>query len=394
MAKKTVKDINVAGKRVLVRVDFNVPLNEAGEITDDTRIRAALPTIQYLLQQGARVILMSHLGRPKGKPEARLKLDPVARRLEELLGRRVTKVDDCIGELPKAVAGKMQAGDVLLLENLRFHAGEKKNDPEFARQLAELGEIYVNDAFGTAHRAHASTRGVADFLPAVAGFLLEKEINMLGKITGHPERPFTAIIGGAKVSDKIGVLDSLVERVDTLVIGGGMANTFLSALGREMGRSLLEADKAEAARELLDKAEAGNVEVLLPVDLVVAPEVGAGVEQKVVPAGEVPPEWMALDIGQETIKAFSAAVQQSATVFWNGPMGVFEVEPFARGTMAMAEALAASKATTVVGGGDSVAAVRQAGVADRISHVSTGGGASLEFLEGKELPGIAALQDK
>lgn len=394
MAKKNVKDIDVTGKRVLVRVDFNVPLNDAGEITDDTRIRAALPTIKYLVEKGARVILMSHLGRPKGKPDDKLRMDPVARRLEELLGRPVTKVNDCVGEAPRAAVKGMREGDVVLLENLRFHEGEKKNDENFARQLAELGDIYVNDAFGTAHRAHASTQGVAKYLPAVAGFLLEKEINMLGKVINNPERPFTAIIGGAKVSDKIGVLDNLIEKVDTLIIGGGMANTFLKAKGYDMGKSLLEPDKIETAKELIAKAENKNIELLLPVDLVVAPEVKPEAESRVVSADGVPAEWMALDIGPETAENFGKSVKNSATVVWNGPMGVFEMEPFAKGTIAVAEALAGSNATTVVGGGDSAAAVKKADVAGRITHVSTGGGASLEFLEGKTLPGVAALQDK
>lgn len=394
MAKKTVEDIDVNGKRVLVRVDFNVPLNDKGQITDDTRIRAALPTIKYLVEKEARVILMSHLGRPKGEPDDKLRMDPVAQRLEELLGRPVTKVDDCVGEAPRAAVDGMRGGDVLLLENLRFHAGEKKNDENFARQLAELGDIYVNDAFGTAHRAHASTQGVTEYLPGVAGFLLEKEITMLGKVVTNPDRPYTAIIGGAKVSDKIGVLDNLIDRVDTLVIGGGMANTFLKAQGYNLGKSLLEPDKVDTAKELIGKAENKNIKLLLPVDLVVAPGAEPGADTRVVPVNEVPLEWMALDIGPGTVKAFGTAVKDSATVVWNGPMGVFEIELFARGTMELAAILAESNATTVVGGGDSAAAVKKAGVAERITHVSTGGGASLEFLEGKTLPGVAALQDK
>jgi phosphoglycerate kinase len=394
MAKKTVKDIDVSGKKVLVRVDFNVPLNKEGQITDDTRIRAALPTINYLLEQNARVILMSHLGRPKGEPDDKLRMDPVAARLQELLGRPVVKVNDCTGQEPRNAVEAMGNGDVVLLENLRFHAGEKKNDQNFARQLAELGDIYVNDAFGTAHRAHASTQGVTNYLPGVAGFLLEKEISMLGKVLDNPERPYVAIVGGAKVSDKIGVLDNLIGKVDTLIIGGGMANTFLKARGYNMGKSLLEEDKVDTAKELIGKAENKGIELLLPVDLVVAPGTEPGSESKVVPADGVPGDWMALDIGPETIKLFEKAVKKSATVVWNGPMGVFEMEPFAKGTVAIAGALAESGATTVVGGGDSASAVKKAGVTGAITHVSTGGGASLEFLEGKTLPGVASLQDK
>ncbi len=394
MAKKTVKDIDVSGKKVLVRVDFNVPLDKEGQITDDTRIRAALPTINYLLEQNARVILMSHLGRPKGEPDDKLRMDPVAARLQELLGRPVVKVDDCTGQEPRDAVEAMGNGDVVLLENLRFHAGEKKNDQNFARQLAELGDIYVNDAFGTAHRAHASTQGVTNYLPGLAGFLLEKEISMLGKVLDNPERPYVAIVGGAKVSDKIGVLDNLIGKVDTLIIGGGMANTFLKARGYNMGKSLLEEDKVDTAKELIGKAENKGIELLLPVDLVVAPGTEPGSESKVVPADGVPGDWMALDIGPETIKLFEKAVKKSATVVWNGPMGVFEMEPFAKGTVAIAGALAESGATTVVGGGDSASAVKKAGVTGAITHVSTGGGASLEFLEGKTLPGVASLQDK
>lgn len=393
MPKKTVRDVEVKGKRVLVRVDFNVPLKD-GRVADDTRIRAALPTIEYLMKNGARVILMSHLGRPKGKVDERYRMDPVAVRLGELLGRAVAKVDDCVGEIPRAAVNRMQEGDVLLLENVRFYPEEEKNDDRFARQLAELGDLYVNDAFGAAHRAHASTAGVAKYLPAVAGFLMEKEISMLGRVLSNPERPFVAVIGGAKVSDKIGVIGNLLEKVDTLVIGGGMANTFLKARGCDMGKSLLEADKVEVAGALAEKAVERGVKFILPVDLVVAPAASPDVEIKVVPADRVPAEWMALDIGPETVKLVEEALRGAATVFWNGPMGVFEMEPFAEGTMAVARALAGCGAVTVVGGGDSAAAVARAGVADRISHVSTGGGASLEFLEGRELPGVAALQDK
>ncbi|MTI85819.1 MAG: phosphoglycerate kinase [Firmicutes bacterium] len=394
MAKKTVKDIDVKGKRVLVRVDFNVPLNDDGQITDDNRIRAALATIRYLLDREARLILMSHLGRPKGEPDDKMRMDPVAKRLEDMLDRPVTKVDDCIGEIPRAAVADMRDGDVVLLENLRFHPGEKKNDDNFARQLAELGEVYVNDAFGTAHRAHASTQGVTEYLLGVAGFLLEKEINMLSKVVDNPERPYVAIIGGAKVSDKIGVLDNLIGKVDSLIIGGGMANTFLKAKGYELGKSLLEEDKVDTAKELIGKAEQKGIKLLLPVDLVVAPGAEPSAESKVVSADAVPEEWMALDIGPETAQIFGNHVKDSSTVVWNGPMGVFEMELFARGTIAVAQALAESGAVTVVGGGDSASAVKKAGVTDRITHVSTGGGASLEFLEGKTLPGVASLQDK
>ncbi|MCF8011233.1 MAG: phosphoglycerate kinase [Clostridiales bacterium] len=394
MNKKTIGDMCVSGKKVLVRVDFNVPLDDSGKITDDTRIRAALPTINYLVKEGARVILMSHLGRPKGEVVESLRMDPVAERLRELIDTRIVKVDGCIGEIPLEALASTGKGEVLLLENLRFNREEKQNDPEFARQLAEMADIYVNDAFGAAHRAHASTRGVAEFLPGVAGFLLEKEIDMLSGLVNDPNRPFTAIIGGAKISDKIGVLDSLIENVDTLVIGGGMANTFLKAMGYDMKNSLLEPDKINNAGRLISKAEKNNVNMMLPDDLVCAAEVDAGVKSEVVPADGVPDGQMALDIGPRTIEKFKKAVYSSSTVVWNGPMGVFEIEPFARGTLVLAEALSGSEAFTVVGGGDSASAVDKAGAAEQISHVSTGGGASLKFLEGRSLPGIEALQDK
>lgn len=394
MAKKSVKDIDVADKRVLVRVDFNVPLDKEGNVSDDTRIRAALPTITYLLEKGAKVILASHLGRPKGKVDDRYRLDPVARRLGELLGKSVTKVDDCVGDEPKAAIAKMQPGDIVLLENVRFYPEEEKNDEKFARRLAELGDIYVNDAFGAAHRAHASTEGVARFLPAVSGFLMQKEIDMLGRALSNPERPFVAILGGAKVSDKIAVIGNLIELVDTLIIGGGMANTFIKASGHDVGKSLLEADKVDLARELMAKARAKGIKFLLPVDVVVSETADPDVESKVVPVDNIPQDMMALDIGPDSVKYFSEALKQAKTVVWNGPMGVFEMSAFARGTFAIAEALTQSNATTIVGGGDSASAVEKAGVADKISHISTGGGASLEFLEGKVLPGVAALQDK
>lgn len=393
MKKKSVANVDVTGKRVLVRVDFNVPLDQNGNVADDTRIKAALPTIRYLTGRGAKVILASHLGRPKGKRDERYCLDPVAHRLQELLGKPVKKVDDCVGKEPKAAIAGMEPGDVLLLENVRFYAEEEKNDEKFARRLAELADLYVNDAFGAAHRAHASTAGVAQFLPAVAGFLMEKEIDLLGKALTDPERPFLAILGGAKVSDKIGVCENLLEKVDALIIGGGMANTFLKARGCALGKSLVEADKVELAGRLMAKAGEKGVELLLPVDLVVALAPDPDARPKVVPAADVPAEWMALDIGPESVKIFRETVAKARTVVWNGPLGVFEMVPFAAGTFEIARALAQSGAVTIVGGGDTAAAVEKAGVAEKMTHISTGGGASLEFLEGKVLPGVAALQD-
>jgi phosphoglycerate kinase len=393
LKKKSVADVDVAGKRVLVRVDFNVPLGPDGEVADDTRLEASLPTIRYLCAQGAKVILVSHLGRPKGKVDERYRLDPVARRLGELLGKAVFKVDDCVGEEPKAAIARLQPGEVLLLENVRFHPEEEKNDEKFARRLAELADLFVNDAFGTAHRAHASTEGVTRFLPSVAGFLMQKEIAMLSEALESPERPFLAILGGAKVADKIGVCENLLEKVDTLIIGGGMANTFLAAKGCAMGKSLFEADKVELARGLMEKAKSKGVELLLPVDLVVALAPDPDARPKVVPACSVPADWMALDVGPESAEAFREAVQKARTVIWNGPMGVFEMPPFSAGTFAVARALAESSAVTIVGGGDTASAVEKAGVAGKMTHISTGGGASLEFLEGKVLPGVAALAD-
>jgi len=390
MNKKTVKDINVTGKRVLVRVDFNVPLAE-GKVADDTRLRAALPTIQYLLDQGAKVILMSHLGRPKGKVVEELRMDPVAERLSELLGRPVRKLDDCVGDAVKAAVAEMRPGDVILLENTRFHPEERKNDPQFAKKLAELADVFVNDAFGTAHRAHASTVGVAQYLPAVAGLLMEKELNFLGKALESPERPFVALLGGAKISDKIGVIKNLLTRVDALLIGGGMANTFLKAQGYEVGQSLVEDESLGVAKELLERA---GEKLALPVDAVVADRFAADAASKAVPVDEVPPDWRILDIGPRTVELFKEKLAEARTVVWNGPLGVFEFPKFAAGTEAIARFLADLEATTIIGGGDVVAAVRRAGVADRITHVSTGGGAALEFLEGKELPGVAALLDK
>ena len=391
MNKKTIRDINVTNKRVLVRVDFNVPQDKAGNITDDTRIRAALPTIQYLRDHGAQVILCSHLGRPKGKVAEEFRLTPVAKRLSELLGAPVAKTNDCIGpEVEKAVAA-LKSGDVLLLENLRFYAQEEANDHAFAKQLASVADVYVNDAFGTAHRAHASTEGVTHFLPAVAGFLMERELNFLGKATAEPTRPYVAILGGAKVSDKIAVIENLLPKVDQLIVGGGMANTFFKAQGYEIGASLVEDDKVELAKDLLKR---GGGKLLLPVDVVVADAFAADAKHQTVAVDKVPAGWRILDIGPESVKKFAAVLKKAKTVVWNGPMGVFEFPAFAAGTVAIAKALAKSGATSIIGGGDSAAAVEQAGVADKITHISTGGGASLEFLEGKVLPGVAALQDK
>lgn len=392
LRKKTVKDINVRGKRVLVRVDFNVPLKD-GAITDDTRIKVALPTVKYLVERGAKVILVSHLGRPKSQVKDELRLDPVARRLAELLGKDVTKIDDCIGDKPKKAIAQMQDGDVLLLENIRFYDGETKNDRQFAKQLAELADVYVNDAFGTVHRAHASTAGVAEYLPAVAGFLMEKELEMLRQALENPRRPFVGIIGGAKISDKIGVIENLLGKVDTLMIGGGMANTFLKARGNKVGKSLAEDDKINLAKDLFKKAEERKVELLLPVDAVVAESLESPTNIYTVPVEEVPDDYMILDIGPETVAKFAAVVKVAGTVVWNGPMGVFEHNTFARGTEAVARELAASNAISVVGGGDSIAAVKKTSASDGISHISSGGGAMLEFLEGKELPGLTALQD-
>lgn len=389
---KTVKDLDVKGKRVFVRVDFNVPLNEDMIITDDTRIRAAMPTVKYLMDQGAKVILASHLGRPKGQFNPKYSLEPVARKLGEILGGDVTFAKDCIGEEAQKVVSAMKDGDVALLENLRFYPEEEKNECEFVKKLASLADIYVNDAFGTAHRAHASTAGVAGLLPGAAGFLMEKEVEYLGNALANPVKPFVAIIGGAKVSDKIGVIENLLEKVDILVIGGGMANTFLKAQGLNMGKSLVEEDKVQLAKETLEKAEAKGVKVLLPIDLVVAETVSPDSQHQVVSKDQVPADWAAVDIGPESAKIFAEDVKKANTIVWNGPMGVFEMDPFARGTEAVAKAVAESDGISIVGGGDSVAAVKKMGVSEEVSHISTGGGASLEFLEGKELPGIKALE--
>ncbi|MDI6631184.1 MAG: phosphoglycerate kinase [Bacillota bacterium] len=393
MPKKTVRDVEVNGKRVLVRVDFNVPLKE-GKVADDSRLKAALPTIRYLCDRRARVILISHLGRPKGAPDDRLRLNPVAVRLGELLGRPVRKVDDCAGPAAEEAVAALAPGEVLLLENIRFHPGESKNDPELARQLAALCDLYVNDAFGTAHRAHASTVGVASLRPAVAGFLLERELDVLGRLLAQPEQPFVVVVGGAKISDKIGVLENLMGRVSALLIGGGMANTFLAAQGYGLGRSLVETEKLEVARQLLSEATTRNLRLVLPVDLVAAESQEPGAPYRTVPVGAVPEDWMALDIGPETVRLFADALAGAKTVFWNGPLGFFEQPPFDAGTLAVARALPPAPATTVVGGGDTVRAVMRAGVADRITHISTGGGAALNFLEGKELPGVAVLLER
>ncbi|WP_278199761.1 phosphoglycerate kinase [Thermobrachium celere] len=395
MNKKTVRDIDVRGKKVLVRCDFNVPQDKEGNITDDRRIVAALPTIKYLLENGAKVILMSHLGRPKEGYDEKYSLKPVAKRLSELLGLEVKLAEDkeVVGENAVRLVSEMKEGEVVLLENVRFIKTETKNDMDFAKKLASLADIFVNDAFGTAHRAHSSTAGVAEFLPAVAGFLIEKEIEIMGKALENPERPFVAILGGAKVSDKINVINNLIEKVDRLIIGGGMAYTFLKAQGFEIGKSLLEEDKIDYAKEMLKKAEEKGVKVYLPVDHVVAKEFSNDAEAMTVDV-EIPADYMGLDIGPKTIKLFEEAVLDAKTVIWNGPMGVFEMPKFAVGTKAVAEALSKVNGTTIIGGGDSAAAVEQLGYAEKMTHISTGGGASLEFLEGKVLPGIAALNDK
>lgn len=382
------------GKRVLIRVDFNVPLDKQGAITDDTRIRAALPTIEYLIQEGARIILASHLGRPKGQVNLSYSLAPVAKHLSELLAQNVVLAKDCVGDPVIEAAHTLQDGQVLLLENVRFHAEEEKNDPTFARDLASLAELYVNDAFGTAHRAHASTEGVTHYLPAVAGFLMQKEVEFMGNALERPERPFVAIIGGAKVSDKIGVIENLLEKVDILIIGGGMANTFLKAQGFKMGKSLLEEEKVELAKQLIEKAKEKGVTLELPIDVVVARAFEANAPHRTVSVSEIQDDEMALDIGSASAERFAERLATAKTVIWNGPMGVFEMDAFAKGTERVAQAVAICKGTTIVGGGDSVAAVEKMGVADQMTHISTGGGASLEFLEGKVLPGVAALQDK
>ncbi len=393
--KKTVQDIDVKGKKVLLRCDFNVPQDKAtGAITDDKRIVASLPTIRYLLEQNAAVIACSHLGKPKGEWKESLSLAPVAKRLSELLGQEVIFAKDIIGEDAKAKAAALQPGQIMLLENLRFDKGEEKNDPEFAKALASLAEVYVSDAFGTVHRAHASTAGVAAYLPAVSGFLIAKELEIMGGALADPKRPLVAILGGAKVSSKIGVINNLLDIADTIIVGGGMAYTFIKAMGGTVGTSLLEADWLDYCNEMMAKAKEKGVKLLLPVDTLCAAEFSADAKPELVDTMAIPDDRMGMDIGPKTIELFSAAVQDAGTVIWNGPMGVFEFPAFAEGTRAIAKALAATDAITIVGGGDSAAAVAQLGYADQMTHISTGGGASLEFLEGKELPGVACLLDK
>ena len=394
--KQTVTDVPAAGKKVLLRCDFNVPMAKdgSGTITDDKRIQAALPTIQYLLDNQAAVIACSHMGKPKGKWKSELSLAPVAKRLSELLGKEVVMAKDVIGPDATAKAAALQPGQIMLLENLRFEPGEEKNDPAFAKALAEMAELYVSDAFGTVHRAHASTAGVASYLPAVSGFLIQKELEIIGGALQNPKRPLVAVLGGSKVSSKIGVINNLLELADTVIIGGGMAYTFAKAQGGEIGTSLLEPDWIDYAGEMIQKAAAKGVKLLLPVDNVCAKEFSADAEPELYPAGQIPADRMGMDIGPETQKIYAEAVKDAGTVIWNGPMGVFEFPAFAKGTEAMAEALANSDAVTIIGGGDSAAAVQQLGYADRMTHISTGGGASLEFMEGKELPGVAALLDK
>lgn len=390
MHKKTVRDVDLSGKRVLMRVDFNVPMQD-GVVTDDKRIRAALPTIQYVLDQGASVILMSHLGRPKGGPDPEFSLKAASEALGKLLGKPVQMAPDTVGPEVEKLAAALQPGDVLMLENTRFHKGEEKNDLELAKQMAKLGDVYVNDAFGSAHRAHSSTEGVARFLPAVSGFLMEQELEYLGRATGNPERPYVAILGGAKISDKILVVENLLAQCDRLLIGGGMANTFLKARGYEMADSLVEEASVETARGIM--AKAGD-KLMLPIDAIIADKFDAEANSQVVNADKVPPGWRIMDIGPKTIEAYGEVLRGAKLVVWNGPMGVFEMPKFAEGTFAIARLLGEIDATTVIGGGDSASAVKKAGVAKKMTHVSTGGGASLEFLEGKELPGVAALNDK
>jgi len=392
--KKTVRDIDLASRRVLVRVDYNVPTDKSGNITDDSRIRASLPTIQYLLEHQAKIILCSHFGRPKGKVVETMRLAPEAKRLSEILDKPVTPLNDCIGpEVEKTVSG-MHPGDIVLLENLRFYPQEEANDPEFARSLASLADVYVNDAFGAAHRAHASVTGVALHLPAVAGFLMEKELNVLGNLLQSPVHPFISIMGGAKVSDKMGVIRNILDKIDALLIGGGMAANFLKAQGYDVGASAVEENQQDYTKEMLREAQSKGVRLLLPVDVVITEKLEDGVPTRTVTVKEIPAKWLIADIGPETTRQFVNEIQNSKTAFWNGPMGVFEIEAFAQGTRRVANALAGSKATTVVGGGSTAEAVESMGIADKMSHVSTGGGASLELLEGLELPGVAALQNK
>jgi phosphoglycerate kinase len=394
MNKKSIRDVDVKGKRVFCRVDFNVPMQD-GVITDETRIRAALPTIQYLAENGAKVILASHFGRPKGQVVEELRLTPVAKRLGELLGKNVIKTDEAYGPVVQEAVAGMSEGDVLLLENVRFYAGEEKNDPALAKEFAALADLYVNDAFGAAHRAHASTAGIAEYIPAVSGFLMEKEIEVLGKALSNPDRPFTAIIGGAKVRDKIGVISNLLDKVDNLIVGGGLAYTFIKAQGHEIGKSLLEEDKVDLAKEFMETAKQKGVNFYVPVDIVVADGFSNDANTQEVSVDAIPSDWEGLDIGPKTREIYADVIRNSKLVIWNGPMGVFELDTFAKGTKAVADALAESPNTySVIGGGDSAAAVEKFGLADKMSHISTGGGASLEFMEGKELPGVVRLNDK
>ena len=394
MNKKSIRDVDLKGKRVFCRVDFNVPMKE-GKITDETRIRAALPTIQYLVEQGAKVILASHLGRPKGQAVEELRLTPVAARLGELLGKDVKKADEAFGPVAQEMVAAMNEGDVLVLENVRFYAGEEKNDAELAKEFAALADIFVNDAFGAAHRAHASTAGIADYLPAVSGLLMEKELEVLGKALSNPERPFTAIIGGAKVKDKIGVIRHLLDKVDNLIIGGGLAYTFVKALGHEIGLSLCEDDKMELAKEFMQLPKEKGVNFYMPVDVVITEEFSETATTKIVGIDSIPSNWEGVDIGPKTREIYADVIKNSKLVVWNGPMGVFEMTPFSQGTKAVGQALADAEGTySVIGGGDSAAAVEKFGMADKMSHISTGGGASLEFMEGKELPGVVCLNDK
>lgn len=394
MNKKTIKDINIEGKKVLVRCDFNVPMDENRNIMDNTRIVAALPTIKYLLEKNCAIILCSHLGRPKGEFKPEFSLKPVAKELSRLLDKEIIMAEDVIGKDAKTKAANLQNGQIMLLENVRFHKQETDNDPEFAKELASMAEIYVSDAFGAVHRAHASTAGVAAYLPAVAGFLIEKELKFLGKAISNPERPFIAILGGAKVSDKIGVIDNLLEKVDVLIIGGGMAYTFFKSMGYGVGKSICELDKLDLAKEAMEKAKQKGVKLMLPVDTRVGKEYKEDTESKVVKYTEIPHDWEGFDIGDETIKMFSDELRKAKTVVWNGPLGLFEFPQFAIGTNAIAKVLSEIDATTIIGGGDSAAAVKKAGLEDKMTHISTGGGASLEFLEGKKLPGIECLLDK
>ncbi len=395
MNKKTIRDIDVTGKKVLVRCDFNVPLDkETGEITNDLRIVGALPTIKYLLEHKAKVILCSHLGKPKGEVKPNLSLAPVAKRLSEYLGFEVKLAKDIVGEDAKRLASELKEGEAILLENVRFDAREEANDAEFSKELASLADIYVNDAFGTAHRAHSSTAGVADYLPAVCGFLIEKEVQMLGDSLNNPERPFVAILGGAKVSDKIKVIENLIEKADSIIIGGGMTYTFLKAMGYNVGNSICELDRLDLAKETMKKAEEKNVKLLFPVDTVCGKEFSNDTEIKVVNSKEIPDGWQGLDIGPESVKLFTEELKKAKTVMWNGPLGVFEFENFAKGTNAIAKVLSEIDATTIIGGGDSAAAVEKGGYSEKMTHISTGGGASLEFLEGKILPGIDCLENK